>query len=125
MHRLLPVPPMNLDEEEVGLAVPRSRVPGWSVLVLGGVSVVVALWFTVGPWTVSTGGQSYGCGSPFMGRYRAVPDPAATAAVACHLQAAARMRTADVAWLIGLALLVLGTVLLRRAGRRADDSAGP
>jgi hypothetical protein len=114
---------VKLDKDEVGLAPQRaSTVLAWCVLVLGGVSAVVAFWFTVGPWTVSSGGQSYGCGSPFMGRYRSVPDPAATAAEACHLQAANRMHIAEVAWLVGLVLVVLGIVLLLRARRRSEGS---
>ena len=36
--------------------------------VIGGLSIAVALWFTVGPWTVSTGDGTTSCGgSPFWG----------------------------------------------------------
>jgi hypothetical protein len=120
------VPSVEFDKDEVGVAPQRtSTVPAWCVLVLGGVSVVSALWFTVGPWTVSIGGRSYGCGSAFMGRYRSAPDPAATTAVACHLQAANRMHVAEIAWLIGLVLVVLGVVLLLRARRRSEGPVRP
>ena len=117
---------MQLDGEETGLAPhSASRAPAWLVGAFGGASILVALWFTVGPWNVSVGGRSYSCGSPFMGRYRSVPDPAATASVTCHLQAASRMHIAEVAWLLGLVLVVLGTVLMRQARRRSEGPATP
>ena len=49
----------NLTRDEAGVDPQRtSTVPARCVLVLGGVSVIVALGRTVGPWTVSIGGQS-------------------------------------------------------------------
>ena len=44
---------------------------GWErvLWVIGGLGIAVALWFTVGPWTLSTAGGTASCdGSPFMGR---------------------------------------------------------
>jgi hypothetical protein len=121
------VPKLNLGENQVRAAQHQmSAAWAWIALVIGGVSVAVALWFTIGPWSVSVGGVSQPCiGSPFMGRYRSVSDPFATTAVACQLQAANRMHTAEVAWLIGLVFVPLGIVLLRRARRRSEGSAAP
>lgn len=87
-------------------------------MVAGSVSVLVALWFTIGPWSVTVGGASYGCGSPFMGRYRSVADPAATASAACHLQADGRLHIAVAAWIAGLALIAIGVALSFRRRRR-------
>lgn len=118
------MPTLNFGDNQVIAARHRmSTAWAWICLVVGVVNVGVAVWFTVGPWTVSVGGVSYGCGSPFMGRYRSVSDPAATSAAACHLQAANRMHIAEVAWLIGLVLVVLGIVLLSRARRRSENSS--
>jgi hypothetical protein len=120
------VPPVQLDKDEAGLAPQRrSTFTARRALVLGAIGVAFALWFTVGPWTVSVGGQSYGCGSAFMGRYRSVSDPAASAAAACHLQAANRMHIGEVAWIIGLMSIVVGIVLLMRERRRSEGSATP
>ena len=99
-----------------------SMVWSWIAWVLGGLSLVAALWFTIGPWTVSIRGESYGCGSPFMGRYRSVPDPAATEAVACHLQAASRLHIAEAMWVVGIVFVLLGIVLLLRARRNSEGS---
>jgi hypothetical protein len=105
----------QIGENEVGLAPHRtSMVWAWIVWVLGGISLAVALWLTVGPWAVIVRGESYGCGSPFMGRYRSVPDPVATAAVACHLQAANRLHIAEAEWIVGIAFVLIGIVLLLR-----------
>lgn len=121
------VAPVELERDEVGLAQQRRSTcrASFALVLLGATAVVVAVWFTVGPWTVSIGGQSYGCGSAFMGRYRSVSDPAASAAAACHLQAANRMHIAEVAWIIGVVLVVLGIVLLMRGRRRSEGSATP
>ena len=88
-----------------------------AVLVAGSVGVVVALWFTIGPWSVTVDGTSYGCGSPFMGRYRSVADPAATASAACHLQADGRLHVAMAAWIAGLVLVSIGVGLSVRRRR--------
>jgi hypothetical protein len=83
----------------------------WILWVTGGLSIAVALWFTVGPWTVHLGGETINCGSPFMGRYRSPADPAASNAMVCHLQAANRLHIAEVAWIVGIGLVLLGLAL--------------
>jgi hypothetical protein len=92
----------------------------WEWLVRGATAAFlgVALWYTAGPWSVQVDGSSYGCGSPLMGRYRSIGDPAASASWACHLQAANRLHIAAAAWAIVLIFaswsLVLGLRRLRR-----------
>ena len=71
----------------------------------------------IGPWTVHVFGQSYGCGSPFMGRYSSLGDPMATASFACHLQAPNRRTVALVSGGVG-ALLLLIVVLGVRIGNK-------
>ena len=95
--------------------------------VIGGLSIAVALWFTVGPWNVSTAGGTISCGgSPFMGRFRpAVADLADPAAVACHLQAPNRMHIAEAAWVVGIVLVSLGIALRLRAKRRLEAPRPP
>jgi len=110
------VPSLLVDENQAGEA--PHRVPAvwtWVVLIVGGLSIAVALWFTVGPRTVSTPGGITDCISPFMGRYRSAPDPFDKVAVACHLQAPHRMHVAEVAWAIGIVLVLLGIALRLRA----------
>jgi hypothetical protein len=57
---------------------------------------------------------------PFMGRYRSVADPAATEAVACHLQAPNRLHVAEAAWIASITLVRLGTALRLRARRHKE-----
>jgi hypothetical protein len=123
------MPLADLNEHVPGATSNRASI-GWERVVLwviGGLSIGVALWFTLGPWTVTTAGGTTSCGgSPFMGRFRsAVYDPVDPAAMACHLQAANRMHIAEVAWVVGLVFVVLGIVLLRRARRRSEGSTAP
>lgn len=92
--------------------------------VFSGICVLVALWFTIGPWSVTIGGGSYSCGSPFMGRYRSVADPAATASAACHLQADGRLHIAMAAWITGLVLLAIALVLSANSKRLSTDPIG-
>jgi hypothetical protein len=117
------VPTTQVHEREADTE-PRRASALWerTALVLGSVGVVVALWFTIGPWSVTVGGMSYGCGSPFMGRYRSVADPAATASAACHLQADGRLHIAVAAWISGLVLVTVGVALSTRRRRRRDTS---
>ena len=103
---------------------------GWERVVLwviGALSIAVALWFTIGPWTVSTVGGTISCGgSPFMGRFRsAVVDPVDPAALACHLQAPNRMHIAEAAWVVGIVLVLLGIALRLRARRRLEAPRPP
>ena len=88
---------------------------------LSAACLLVALWFSVGPWTVRVDGSSFGCGSPLMGRYRSVGDPMANASWACHLQAPHRL-AASVAFFgaaVILALLAALAASLGARGRRA------
>jgi len=116
------MPLADLNDHVPGAATDRASMSWERVLwVIGGLSIAVALWFTVGPWTVSTGDGTTSCGgSPFMGRYRSDADPAATAAVACHLQAPNRMHIAEVAWVVGIVLVLLGIALRLRAKRQLE-----
>lgn len=92
----------------------------WIVGAIGLVLVGVALWMAVGPWTVHVYGQSYGCGSPFMGRYLGSHgDPGARAAYACLEQAANRRTLALGSGGLGAVLLVVAMLGLRR-GKVSD-----
>lgn len=119
------MPSVLLDENQAGLAPHRaSMVWVWVVMIVGSVAVAIALWFTVGPWSVTDSvGHTLNCGSPFMGRYRVgvgQVDPAATGAVACHLQAANRLHIAEVTWIAGFVFVLLGIALLFLARRQSE-----
>ena len=72
--------------------------------------IAAAIWFSVGPWSVSAPGGSLGCGSPFMGRYRATGDAAAPD-WPCHLQAPLRLHLAVAFWAAAFVLLAVGVIL--------------
>ena len=111
------------DENQVGMAQHRaSMVWSWVAMIVGSAVVAVAGWFTVGPWTVTDSvGHALDCGLPFMGRYRfGHVDPAATGAVACHLQAANRMHAAVAASITGFVFVLLATALLFLAKRQSE-----
>ena len=112
----------DLHDRVPSAATKRASMAWERVLwVIGGLSIAVALWFTVGPWTVSTGGGTTSCGgSPFMGRYQSAADPFDKVAVACHLQAPNRMHIAEVAWVVGIVLVLLGIALRLRAQRQLE-----
>ena len=91
-------------------------------LVVGAIGIVlvgIGVWMAVGPWTVHVYGQSYGCGSPFMGRYTGSHgDPGAQASFACLQQAANRRTVALVSGGVGVVLLVVVVLGLRTGNRQ-------
>lgn len=94
------------------------RTLWWGVGAIGVVLVGVALWMAVGPWSVHVYGQSYGCGSPFMGRYiGSHGDPGAQASFACLQQAANRRTLALIAGGVGVVVLVVVLLGLLRGNK--------
>ncbi len=79
------------------------------------------------PWSIHLYGQSYGCGSAFMGRYiGGGVDPAATGSYACHLQASNRRLLAYVFGAFGMATFIAALSLtLRRSSRTPPDAGSP
>jgi hypothetical protein len=79
----------------------------WTVTVLGVGSVVAAFWEAVGPFSVGSNGQSFGCGSPFLGRYIASGgDPGAMLPYMCLQDAPGRRFLAFLLSSVGLVLLL-------------------
>jgi hypothetical protein len=91
----------------------------WAARGLSATFILIAVWYTIGPWSVNEGGTSFGCGSPFMGRYRSAGDPMAGGSWACHLQTHNRMVIALIAWCAGVLLAVVSIFLGMRTYRRA------
>ena len=91
--------------------------PGAWVVGLG--SLGLAIWFAVGPWTVTDGGKVVGCGSPFMGRYRVGnPDIAASAFFSCWQQAGFRLFLSCALFVVGIVLVIVAILELSRPARR-------
>lgn len=68
----------------------QPRLPGrvgpiaWVLSAIGACSLTGAFWEAVGPFTVQVPGESFGCGSPFLGRWiGSGGDPGATLAYKC------------------------------------------
>ena len=94
---------------------------------VGVVLVGLAVWMAVGPWTVHFYGQTYGCGSPFMGRYTGSHgDPGAQASFAWLQQAANRRTVALVSGSTGGILIVRLVFAFGSRSRRSSlsDSVG-
>jgi hypothetical protein len=94
------------------IAPPRSSgrsawYAAWTVTLLGLGSVVAAFWEAVGPFSVSSNGQSFGCGSPFLGRYIASGgDPGAMLPYMCIQDAPGRRFLAFLLSGVGLVVLL-------------------
>ena len=109
------------DDPTTVVSLSTVRTVWWVVGAVGIILLGLAVWMAVGPWTVHLYGQSYGCGSPFMGRYSHPADPMATASVACHLQASNRRTVALASGGVGVVVFVAGALgLLRSRHRRSD-----
>ena len=54
-----------------------------------------------------------------MGRFQSAADSFNKVAAACHLQAPNRMHIAELAWVLGFVLVLVGIALRRRAKRQS------
>lgn len=85
----------------------RFTIVAWATAVA---LFAAAVWFSVGPWSISDSGESYGCGSPLMGRYVAGNADAAAPNYPCYFQAPLRLHLALAFWAAGFVLLAMGVV---------------
>jgi len=73
------------------LAFPRravSNIPLWGLWTGTIICSGIAIWLSIGPWTVHVDGSTFNCGHPFDGAYRVGnPDIAATGYYTCWQQA--------------------------------------
>ena len=95
----------------------------WITTAIGLLATVGAYWEALGRFSVTTDGQSYGCGSPFLGRwFQSDYDPMATLAVMCGSAAPERRLLTFVLGGIGLGLqfAVLGCLAWSNHARRVS-----
>lgn len=81
--------------------------------------MVVGFWFAFGPWSVDVHGTSFGCSSPFAGRYLGgSQDAMAVGSYTCNGQASGRRLMAIAFGGCGLILLIATTGWLALSGYR-------
>ena len=88
--------------------------------------ILAGLWEAIGPFSVTIEGQSYGCGSPLLGRWFATGyDPAAVSASMCGAGAPERRLLTFLFAGIGVALLAVGVASAAIHDRRRRIPLSP